>query len=77
MAYGDVDRAINSLGLAAGACLQTLGSAQLKPMRSILGASQAQCRRIDDVNHRLDSAGVTLTERKVIERVEGLMMKNR
>jgi AmiR/NasT family two-component response regulator len=37
-------------------------------MRSILDAIQTKSRRIDDVSHRLESAGMTLTERKVIER---------
>jgi AmiR/NasT family two-component response regulator len=63
-----VDPAIKTLGLVGGVGLYTLDSAQLKPMRSILDAIQAKSRRIDDVSHRLESAGMTLTERKVIER---------
>ena len=56
-----------------GVGLYTLDSAQLGPMRSIL----RQCRRIDDVSHRLERASVTLTERKVIECATALIMERR
>jgi len=48
-----------------------------KPMRSILEVVEAQSRRIDDINSQLESARVALTERKIIERAKGILMRTR
>ena len=77
MLVTDVDPAANNLGLDGGVGLYTLDRALPKPMRSILDVMQAQSRRIDDVSQQLESARIALTERKVIERAKGLLMKSR
>jgi AmiR/NasT family two-component response regulator len=46
-------------------------------MRSILDVVDAQSRRIDDINSQLESARLALTERKVIERAKGMLMRSR
>jgi AmiR/NasT family two-component response regulator len=48
-----------------------------KPMRSILDVVEAQSRRIDDINSQLETARVALTERKIIERAKGILMRTR
>jgi hypothetical protein len=48
-----------------------------KPMRSILDVVEAQARRIDDINSQLQSARVTLAERKTVERAKGILMRSR
>jgi len=62
---------------AAGVGLYTLEGALPKPMRSILDVVQAQSRRLNDVNHQLESARAALVERKTIERAKGLLMASR
>ncbi len=46
-------------------------------MRPILAVLQAQSRRIQEVSSELESARNALTERKIIERAKGLLMKTR
>jgi len=77
MLVTDVDPAVNNLGLDGGVSLYTLDGALPKPMRSILDVMHAQSRRIDDVSLQLASARLALSERKVIERAKGLLMKGR
>ncbi len=48
-----------------------------KPMRSILHVVEAQSRRIDDINSQLESARIALTERKIVERAKGILMRSR
>lgn len=73
----DVDPAVNDLGIDGGVGLYTLDGGFPKPMHSILEVLQAQSRRLHEVTGQLESARVALTERKVIERAKGLVMKNR
>ncbi|MGC2459748.1 MAG: hypothetical protein WA446_02040 [Steroidobacteraceae bacterium] len=40
-----------------------------------LRGPQAQSRRIEDVSHNLEAARTELTERKMIERAKGLLMR--
>jgi AmiR/NasT family two-component response regulator len=47
-----------------------------KPVRSILDVVEAQSRRIDDINSQLESARIALTERKIIERAKGILMRS-
>jgi AmiR/NasT family two-component response regulator len=77
MLVTDVDPAVNNLGLDGGISLYALDGALPKPMRSILDVMQAQSRRIDDVSLQLASARLALSERKVIERAKGLLMRSR
>ncbi|MGH9561331.1 MAG: nitrate- and nitrite sensing domain-containing protein [Terracidiphilus sp.] len=76
MLVTDADPALNNLGLGGGIGLCTLDHALPKPMRSILDVVHAKSRRIDDMSYQLASAHVALTERKMIERAKGLLMKN-
>ena len=48
-----------------------------KPMRSILDVIEAQSRRIDDINSQLEAARAALTERKIVERAKGVLMRRR
>jgi hypothetical protein len=48
-----------------------------KPMRSILNVVEAQSRRIDDISSQLESARGALTERKLVERAKGILMRSR
>lgn len=77
MLVTDVNPAANNLGLDGGIGLFTLDGALPRPMRSILDVIQRQSRRLDDVSQQLESARSALTERKVIERAKGLLMKSR
>lgn len=76
MLVTDADPSLNNLGLGGGIGLCTLDNALPKPMRSILDVIHAQSRRIDDMSRQLASAHMALTERKMIERAKGLLMKN-
>jgi hypothetical protein len=60
-----------------GVGLYTLDEALPKPMHSILDVIHAQSRRLNDVNHQLESARAALVERKAIERAKGLLMVSR
>jgi hypothetical protein len=48
-----------------------------EPMRSILDVIEAQSRRIDDISAQLESARAALTERKIVERAKGVLMRSR
>jgi hypothetical protein len=61
----------------AGAELYRIEDGLPKPMRSILNVVEAQSRRIDDINSQLESARVALTERKIVERAKGILMRSR
>jgi hypothetical protein len=63
--------------LTGGVGLYTLEGTLPQPMRSILDVVHAQTRRLNDVNHQLESARAALTERKIIERAKGLLMMSR
>jgi AmiR/NasT family two-component response regulator len=64
-------------GIAGGVELYRMEDGLPKPMRSILDVVEAQSRRIDDINSQLESARVALTERKIIERAKGILMRSR
>jgi hypothetical protein len=67
----------NEGGAAGGGDLYGMEDGLPKPMRSILDVVEAQSRRIDDMNSQLESARVALTERKIIERAKGILMRSR
>jgi AmiR/NasT family two-component response regulator len=71
----DADPAVNGLGLAGGIGFYAFDGALPRPMRSILDVLDAQSRRISDVSNQLDAARAELSERKLIERAKGLLMK--
>jgi len=77
MLVTDVDPAVNSLGMAGGVELYSMGNGLPKPLRSIRDVVEAQSRRIEDINSQLESARVALTERKAIERAKGILMRSR
>jgi hypothetical protein len=77
MLVTDIDPAVNSLGMAGGVGLYRMDDGLPKPMRSIRDVVEAQSRRIDDINSQLESARVALTERKIIERAKGILMRSR
>ena len=63
--------------LSGGVELYRMDDGLPKPMRSILDVVEAQSRRIDDINSQLESARVALTERKIVERAKGILMRSR
>jgi hypothetical protein len=71
----DADPAANGLGLDGGIGFYAFEGALPRPLRSILDVLDAQSRRISDVSSQLDAARSELSERKVIERAKGLLMK--
>ena len=77
MLVSDVDSTASGLGMAGGVELYGMESALPTPMRSILEVVEAQSRRIDDINGQLETARVALTERKIIERAKGILMRSR
>ena len=89
MLVADPDSAVDGQGMAAGvdssAGEELSGGVELyrmedglpKPMRSILDVIEAQSRRIDDINSQLESARAALTERKIVERAKGILMRSR
>jgi hypothetical protein len=68
---------VNSQGKTGAVELYGMEDGLPKPMRSILDVVEAQSRRIDDINSQLESARVALTERKIIERAKGILMRSR
>jgi AmiR/NasT family two-component response regulator len=77
MLVTDVDPAVNCLGMPGGVELYGMDNALPKPMRSILDVVDAQSRRIEDINSQLNSARVALSERKIVERAKGILMRSR
>jgi hypothetical protein len=77
MLVTDVDPEMNSLGMTGGVELYGMDNGLPKPMRSIRDVVEAQSRRIDDINSQLESARTALTERKIIERAKGILMRSR
>jgi hypothetical protein len=77
MLVADPEPAEGSEGAAGGGELYGMEDGLPKPMRSILDVVEAQSRRIDDINSQLESARVALTERKIIERAKGILMRSR
>ena len=77
MLISDANPGFSDLGLTAGVGLYTLDGALPKPMRSIMDVIYAQSRRLNDINHQLESARAALAERKAIERAKGLLMASR
>ncbi|MGO9992538.1 MAG: nitrate- and nitrite sensing domain-containing protein [Steroidobacteraceae bacterium] len=77
MLVTDPEPAVDSQGKAGGVDLYGMEDGLPKPMRSILDVVEAQSRRIDDINSQLESARVALTERKIIERAKGILMRSR
>jgi hypothetical protein len=67
----------DSQGVAGGGELYGMEDGLPKPMRSILEVVEAQSRRIDDITSQLESARVALTERKIVERAKGILMRSR
>lgn len=77
MLVAEVGPAEHDLGLTGGIGLYTLDDTLPKPMHSILSVLEAQARVIDDVSGQLRSARTALSERKLIERAKGVLMRAR
>jgi hypothetical protein len=77
MLVTEAEPAVESRGTAGGVQLYCMEDGLPKPMRSILEVVEAQSRRIDDISTQLESARVALTERKIIERAKGVLMRSR
>jgi len=77
MLVTDVDPAADALGIAGDVDLYGIDNGLPKPMHLILDVVEAQSRRIDDINSQLESARLALTERKIIERAKGILMRSR
>jgi AmiR/NasT family two-component response regulator len=77
MLVTEPEPAVESRGTAGGVQLYCMEDGLPKPMRSILEVVEAQSRRIDDISTQLESARVALTERKIIERAKGVLMRSR
>jgi hypothetical protein len=77
MLVTELEPAVESRGTAGGVQLYCMEDGLPKPMRSILEVVEAQSRRIDDISSQLESARVALTERKIIERAKGVLMRSR
>lgn len=65
------------LGLAAGVGIFRAEDSLPRPMHTIMDVVEAQSRRIDDINAKLETARQALVERKTIERAKGLLMRTR
>jgi hypothetical protein len=72
-----MEPALDGLGMAGGVELYGMEDGLPQPMRSILDVVEAQSRRIDDINSQLESARTALTERKMVERAKGILMRSR
>jgi hypothetical protein len=77
MLVTDVDAAVKSPGLAEGVEFFGVGNGLPRPVRSILDVVEVQSRRIDEIKTQLESARTALTERKMIERAKGVLMRER
>jgi hypothetical protein len=77
MLVTDAEPAEGSQGAVGGGELYGMEDGLPKPMRSILDVVEAQSRRIDDISSQLESARVALTERKIIDRAKGILMRSR
>ncbi len=77
MLVTELEPAADSRGVAGGVELYRMEDGMPKPMRSILDVVGAQSRRIDDISSQLESARVALTERKIIDRAKGILMRSR
>jgi hypothetical protein len=77
MLVTDLEPAVDGQARAGGVELYRLEDGLPKPMRSILDVVEAQSRRIDDINAQLESARAALTERKIVERAKGILMRSR
>jgi AmiR/NasT family two-component response regulator len=77
MLVTELEPAADSRGVAGGVELYGMEDGMPKPMRSILDVVGAQSRRIDDISSQLESARVALTERKIIDRAKGILMRSR
>jgi AmiR/NasT family two-component response regulator len=77
MLVTELQPAADSRGMAGGVELYRMEDGMPKPMRSILDVVKAQSRRIDDISSQLESARVALTERKIIDRAKGILMRSR
>jgi AmiR/NasT family two-component response regulator len=77
MLVTDLEPAVDGQTMAGGVELYCMEDGLPKPMRSILDVVEAQSRRIDDINSQLASARAALTERKIVERAKGILMRSR
>jgi hypothetical protein len=83
MLVTELEPGVDGQGMAGG--VELSGGVELyrmedglpKPMHSILDVVEAQSRRIDDMSSQLESARAALTERKIIERAKGILMRSR
>jgi nitrate/nitrite sensing protein/ANTAR domain-containing protein len=76
MVLADLDAAPDA-GAEGGTALYALAADLPPTMRPLLEVLGEQSRRIADINTQLESARSALSERKVIERAKGLLMRSR
>ena len=77
MLVTEMEPALDGRGMAGGVELYGMEDGLPRPMRSILDVVEAQSRRINDINSQLESARMALTERKMVERAKGILMRSR
>lgn len=77
MLVAELSPIAEDLGLSRGIDLYTLDDTLPKPMRAILTVLDAQARVIDDVSGQLRNARTALSDRKLIERAKGVLMRTR
>lgn len=77
MLVAEVSPIAEDLGLTGGIGLYDLDDTLPMPMRSILTVLDAQARVIDDVSEQLRNAHTALSDRKLIERAKGVLMRTR
>ena len=77
MVVADFDALADPAAIERGIGLYALGGDVPQTMRPILDVLGEQSRRIADISTQLESARSALSERKVIERAKGLLMRSR
>jgi AmiR/NasT family two-component response regulator len=77
MVVADFDALADPTAIERGIGLYALGADVPQTMRPILDVLGEQSRRIADISTQLESARSALSERKVIERAKGLLMRSR
>jgi hypothetical protein len=77
MVVADFDALADPAAIERGIGLYALGSEVPQTLRPILEVLGEQSRRIADISTQLESARSALSERKVIERAKGLLMRSR
>lgn len=73
----DDDKEQMKLATKAGVCAYVVGSIPNERLRPVIDAAVARFEEFKDLRDALNEANTKLSERKVIERAKGLIMKQR